>query len=292
MALFQRTGATQTLLTVSFVCEPMATHDLENELAALKKHKRELSAKIKDAQHSRRKMIRRVQCQRETLANLVLELGSTPMAEASEIEVSPQLASHRMKAHVLALYELSGYSTDAVTSWLLAQGMVGRGGHRYEPEARRSMSAGVEWLYIRTPQQELEAALDSISHDRAALGRYVVEHRLFHWLVKQNCDVGINPQTPQFLAEALRSVPSALPSLEKERLCNFFEVSTRQTRKWITSFRMRWDVKDGMLVPGETLEPEVMTKKVPWAALVGISCLAKAFFTGARPKPAKKRDLV
>jgi hypothetical protein len=270
VVLFQCTGATPILLARFFICEPMTTHDLEIRLAALKKQKLELSAEIQQASRSRSKLAHSANYQKETLANLILELGSTPMAEASEIVVPPQLADHKMKAHVLALYELSGYSTDAVTSWLLGHGKWDRGGHRHSPGARSSTSAGVEWLYIRTPQQELDAALDSIPNDRAGLGRHVVEHRLFHWLVKQNCDVGINPQTSQFLAEAVRCVPSALPSFDQERLRTFFEVRTRKTQRWLASFRIRWDVKDGMLVPGEMLEPIVMAEKVSWAALIYI----------------------
>ena len=260
---------TQTLLALSFDCELMTLRDLESQRAALKLKKLELSAQIKQAGRSQGNASQ----SRSTLADLVLHLGSSPMAEATEIVVPPQLAGHKMTAHVLALYELSGYSTDAVASWLLGQGKGRRGGHRYDPETRDRMRTGVEWLYIRTPLQELEAPLTSISTDIGLLGRYVVEYQLFHWLVKQNCDVGINPQTPQFLAEALRCMPSALPSAEKEKLRQLFEVSTRKTRKWITSFRTRWDIKDGMLVPGEVLEPVVMQEKVSQGSLYGnVSC--------------------
>ena len=256
---------TQTLLALSFDCELMTLRDLESQRAALKLKKLELSAQIKQAGRSRGNASQ----SQSTLADLVLHLGSSPMAEATEIVVPPQLAGHKMKAHVLALYELSGYSTDAVASWLLGQGKGRRGGHRYDPEARDRMRTGVEWLYIRTPLQELEAPLISNSTDIGLLGRYVVEYQLFHWLLKQNCDVGINPQTPQFLAEALRCMPSALPSAEKEKLRQLFEVSTRKTRKWITSFRTRWDIKDGMLVPGEVLEPVVMQEKVSQGSFYG-----------------------
>jgi hypothetical protein len=238
------------------------------QLAELKKQKLQLTAEINKARKMQHNSTRSTLATKQCLASMVRELGTHSMAEPCEIVVSPQLAGHKMKAHLLALFELTGHSTDAAASWLLGQGSSTLRRAYHDVDARSAAMAGVEWLYIFTPDEELESPVHSVPHGIVGLGRWAVEYHLFHWLVKQNCEVGINPGSTQLLVEAMRSMPNALPSDAQEKLRDLFQEARRSTRKWIASFRERWDVKDGMLQPGETLEPQIMGDKAPWAGLV------------------------
>ena len=70
------------------------------------------------------------------------------------------------------------------------------------------------------------------------------------------------------MAEAVKSVPIAMHAGAEAKLRDLFQDVRRATRKWVARFRERWDVKDGMLDAGETLEPKVMEEKAPWLASV------------------------
>ena len=246
----------------------MAARDLELELAALKKRKLQLSAELRRNRGAAAKTTQSRKSMQQTLASLVLELGAQSLAEHPNASIPSELATHKMKTELLALFELSGHSSEVVASWLFGHGRVAGGKGQRDPEEVELTKAGVEWLYIQTPDHELATAMDLASEKILQLGRYVVEHNLFQWLVQQNCDRGVAPKNYQLLAEAVKSVPVAMHAGAKAKLCNLFQDVRRATRKWIARFRERWDVKNGMLAAGETLEPKVMEDKAPWLASV------------------------
>ena len=246
----------------------MTSHELELEVAALKKRKLELSAELRRKSDAIAKAAHSGQAQQQSLASLVLDVGVQSFAEPTTVvSIPPQLAAHKMKAKLLALFELSGHSAELVASWLLGHGRGVLGSDHCDPENVKLTVAGVEWLYIRTPDHELATALDSVSAKHLLqLGRYVVEHHLFQWLVKQNCEQGVAPKSYQLLTEAVTSVPFAMHAGAQAKLCDLFQQPRRVTWLWLASFRERWDVKEGMLTPGETLDPKLMEDKVAWLA--------------------------
>jgi hypothetical protein len=245
----------------------MATSDQKAELLALKKRQREISAAIKQSSCKHAKHTKKRQLD---LASLVHELGTASLGGSSDLRIPPDLAGHKDKMTLLVLFELSGHCADTVASWLLGHGF-GRGRlcHDFvhmDPEARCTSVAGIEWLYIQSPVELVAASVDSAPFEEVyRLGRYAVEYHLFNWIVKQNCDHGVAPQNRQLFVEASKCVPLGMPGCVRERLCSFFLGDTRSLRRWAKEFRQRWGVKPGRMVPGETLEPEVLQNKVPWS---------------------------
>ena len=107
-------------------------------------------------------------------------------------------------------------------------------------ETRQFVAAGVEWLYILSHQDLLDSLFEAVQSKIYDLGRFVIEYRLFHWLVAQNCSKGIRPKARQVRAEAARSVPAAMPLGDQDKLRKSFLEDTRLVRKWIESLRQRW----------------------------------------------------
>jgi hypothetical protein len=136
---------------------------------------------------------------------------------------------------------------------------------RFDPEDRRLAVAGIEWFFIQTTVELINAAVASASPRQVShLARYVVEYRLFHWIVRMNCDKGVAPQNRQLFAQAARVVPTVMPDGVRERLLCFFLEETRQLRRWAVGFRQRWGVKPGKLCTGEAMEPGTLQLKASW----------------------------
>ena len=160
------------------------------------------------------------------------------------------------------MFELSAQCSATAASWVLGQGRSKSKLDQSSAETRQSVAAGVEWLYIFSHQDLLDSLLEAVQGKIYDLGRYVVEYRLFHWLVAQNCSKGIRPKARQVRAEAARSVPAAMPLGDQDKLRKSFLEDTRLVRKWIEGFRQRWGVKPGTLPAGDLLEPSVLKEKV------------------------------
>lgn len=247
---------------------------LEAELAALKKRELETRRELKQASRKRAKLNAR---RNNDLSTLVQQLGSASLAGTDGLSVSERLASHKDRLTLLALFKLSDHSADAVAYWVLRHGVAdGKLRSSYvdvDPEAKRCTVAGVEWLYILSSVEDINTSVESASRDAYYLGRYVVEYKLFLWAIKQNCDHGVAPHNRQLFAEAIKSVPSALPDAVGDNLKKFFLENNRHLRRWALEFRGRWCIERGRLGSGENLEPLVLHSRVTWiffAAHAGI----------------------
>lgn len=240
----------------------MATAALEAALEAIKKRKREVDAEIQAARKSAKTAARKAAKSAKSLPSMILELD--PDNLAFDVQVPSALAKHKDKQAVLALYELSGHSADVAASWLLGQGRSKREPVQYDDALRKRAKAGVEWLYIKSPDDSLATWHDAPAHRIYDLGRYIVEYALFCWLVDQNCVKGTAPSHRQLRDQASKLVPQSLPDDVKTKMVHFFLANSRATRHWMVSFRQRWGVKPGALVVGETLEPAVLHTRAPW----------------------------
>lgn len=236
----------------------------EDELLASRKRKRELSEAIKAKAKELKKTAEdstKARAMSDTVAALLEQFGASSF-ESPPTSIPPRLAPYTSSLSMLL--ELSGFCTDVVVSWAMGQGL--RRKHAtpqeklWDTELRSNIAAGVEWLYILSP-------LDQDDHPQKALrlSRYVIEYRLFHWLVSKNCDSGVNPQNSQLVVEAVRFAPASLPLDQKEQLRIFLTNNDRATRYWIRSFCGRWGVGMGRrLRPGENMPPHVMDQKASW----------------------------
>ena len=229
---------------------------MEAQHAQLRKRKLELT---KELQREKKKTNTG-----KPIASLLQELGADLTVDQPGFVLAADLLQHKDKNLLLAIFELSAHCSDTAAAWALKQGMSKSNTEQSSAETRQFVAAGVEWLYILSPQDLVDSLFETVQDKMCDLGRYVVEYRLFHWLVVQNCSKGITPKARQVLAEAARSVPSAMPLEDQDKLRTSFLEDTRLVRKWLESFRQRWDVKTGTLPAGDLLDPSVLKEKVAW----------------------------
>lgn len=239
---------------------------IEAELGQLKKRKLELTREIQREKDKKAK-------KGKSLATLLCELGADPMVDQPGFVLAAELLRHKDKNMLLAVFELSSHCSDTAVSWALGQGRSKSTLDQSSAETRQSAAAGVEWLYILSPQDLLDSLFETVHDKIYELGLYIVEYHLFHWLVAQNCSKGITPKARQVLAEAARSVPTTMPLADQDKLRKSFLDDTRLVRKWIESFRQRWGVKPGTLPAGDLLEPSVLKEKVAWILLALLFCM-------------------
>jgi len=93
----------------------------------------------------------------KNLIHLLTELASDPMVDQDGFTLAPHLATHKDVPTLLALMELSEHCADVVSSWVLGQGRskLGEPQDYKDDAARQLVAAGVEWLYIHSPQAGL-----------------------------------------------------------------------------------------------------------------------------------------
>ena len=106
--------------------------------------------------------------------------------------LAADLLQHKDKNLLLAIFQLSAHCSDTAAAWALKQGMSKSNTEQSSAETRQFVAAGVEWLYILSPQDLVDSLFETVKDKMCDLGRYVVEYRLFHWLVVQNCSKGIH----------------------------------------------------------------------------------------------------
>ena len=166
---------------------------------------------------------------------------------------------------LLLMFELSDLCEDVVVSYALGQGRQKKCRCRdLDPrseDTRRNISAGVQHLYLGVPMPLVVALDEAQEKEMYIVCKYIIEYRLFHWLVLHNCEKGVTPGTTQLRAEACRHVPVGCPAKVREHLKSFFETPGRTMRKWVLSFKRRWDVKPGLLDAGEDIEPGLLEEK-------------------------------
>ena len=248
----------------------MTSHSEEailQEIAETQKRQRDLSTAIKS-----KAKLQKVECegvsalkpQVDTVAELLQKFGATSDA-CSEIGFPDQLAQHAPT--LLLILELS--SSDVVVSYALGQGRTHRedmsAGQLWDVDLRSGVAAGIEWLYILAPEEVTASLLEQDEKLMYRLGRYVVEHQLFHWTIKQNCESGVSPKNRQLKTQAARSIPTTLPAKIQTQLRNFFLNDDRTSRYWVHSFCKRWKVKPrSRLQAGENMDSKLVETKVSW----------------------------
>ena len=252
-------------LFAGFALVPMSIAGLEGELAAVNERQLELKHEFKHVSRKQAKTKKRT-C--NDLASLLQELGTSSETRGIGQQISPRLARHEDKMTLLALCKLADQCADAVTCWALGHGGGGFCTNfvRIDPELRRQVANGVEWLYILSSEEDINNSVESVVETVQCLGRYVVEYSLFLWTVKQNCENGVAPQNRQLFAAAAQCVPIAMPDHVVDNLKNFFLQDTRRLRCWSVQFRNRWGVKPGRLCAGENFDPQILQNKVPWVS--------------------------
>ena len=232
-----------------------AAQELEAQKANIKTRLAEIRAEVRNAG----KRARRQQGSTH-VAKLLFEAGAKSQC--------PNLSSTQ-QAEILMLLELtSPLCTDVAVSYVLGQGREDQ--HKcpeldeWDPGVRQAISVALDILYLSVDFALVVNALDGKEYHQKKLTRYLVEYKLFHWMVSQNCDQGVYPG-PQLVFEAAsRFVPQEAPQLAGQVMKSFFLSGCRGAGYWLVSFMQRWGSKIGIQEAGEDLEPGLLEEKVPW----------------------------
>lgn len=232
--------------------------ELEARCQAAKKRKAELKA-LERAQ--RRNEAKRSKRKASHLAEVLHEAGDQGQCPKLDAQVQAQL---------LMLLELAGADADIVTSFALGQGRLLQcspsGLDQHDHTVREAISGAVASMHLASPDSFMVDA--SYVHGKdseiQSLGRYVVERKLWTWLLEQNCSRGVSPGAGLVREMASKFIPDQLPSHIRHVLKSLFLSGSRAGRYWVVSFQKRWDAKMGGLGIGVDLEPEVLEQKEPW----------------------------
>ena len=274
LARFPQLGWRHRQASFGMASDDEHTLSLQKQLVESRKRVRELTEAIKAKTDELHQFTQVPSVGRDNVASLLRKFGASSFESSQQPTLPPQLTTHT--ANLLLLLELSDFCSDAVVSWAIGQGNPRKRSmpidQLWDTDARSEIAAGVEWLYILAPLVSLS---DAVPKQTLRLSRYVTEYRLFHWLAEQNCSSGVNPANRQLIAEAVRSIPTCLPSNLEEHMRRFFLNEGRATRKWVKRFCGRWGVDPGRrLRPGENLGPKVLEDKESWLQFVVLASSA------------------
>lgn len=94
-------------------------------------------------------------------------------------------------------------------------------------------------------------------------GLFVVEKKLYQWVVEQNKAKGVAPGRALLVERAVEAIPTELPPVVRGLLVRCFRRngSRRCQRRWLAKFRKQYRVKLGKLRAQEQLSLADMKQK-------------------------------
>ena len=183
------------------------------QIASLKRKEAELTAQAK-----REKKRQKHSHGDNHIAKLLHKAGLT--------QLTPKLAKPAMQliSDFLILYELCEFCDDVVVSYALGLGRPCRfQNHGYmdmwDVDLRSNIAAGFGLVYQALELSFLVANLANCPQKRLdSLCKYIIEYKLFLWMVELNCDKGVAPPILQLLAQATKFISILAPSATRESL--------------------------------------------------------------------------
>ena len=233
-------------------------HELEAQLASLKRKQADLKA---EARRERKR-----QKKKDEDHHVAQVLHSAGLSQ-----VVPNLAKWMPAiCDLFLLFELSGFCNDVVVSYALGMGRPDRfqtHGYedKWEPGLRSRISSGFDIIFETFDEPFLTDNLANC-HPKHLLQlcKYIVEYKLFLWMVGLNCDKGIYPPIALLLVQAVKCIPDLAPQHIREQLKAYFSSMGSTTYQWAASFTERWGTKLGVQQAGEDVEPELLRTKAAW----------------------------
>ena len=108
---------------------------------------------------------------------------------------------------------------------------------------------------------------DSRHAELKAACRFIIEHRLFQWLKRQNCEQGVAPSRLQLVRHALSTLPQEPPLSVVDAVAKPLRGSARRQRKWLQNFRRKWGARLGKLRVATTMSQAELQEKAPCSVL-------------------------
>ena len=212
-----------------------AVLDLEAQLASLKRKEADLKAEARRASKKQKRL--------DGDHHVAQVLHS-----ASVSQKVPNLAKSMLHVicDMLILFQLSDFSNEVVVSYALGLGKPPRfQNHGYsdmwDSDLRSSLSYGFDLFFTSYDIAFLTDNLANCADSRlATLCKYILEYKLFLWMVELNCEKGVHPPTAQLLVQAVRFIPVLAPAAIREKLKAYFSKMGSTAYQWAASFVERW----------------------------------------------------
>ena len=132
-------------------------------------------------------------------------------------------------------------------------------------EERRSIYEQVRKAHdeqVVTVEADVAAFPAAVGQDGRAACRFVIEHKLYKWIWAQNCLQGVAPSRRQLVEQVGKFLPHRVQGPLRAGVQKFVaDSSARRQRKWLQSFRRRWNARLGTLKVQEDVSQEMMQSK-------------------------------
>ena len=167
---------------------------------------------------------------------------------------------------VLMVYIFSGHDLNVAAEYLAQKQLFP--GSQIEERLR-----AVERVYLKTPTCQIVKLMndsclaDSRHAELKAACRFIIEHRLFQWLKRQNCEQGVAPSRLQLVRHALSTLPQEPPLSVVDAVAKPLRGSARRQRKWLQNFRRKWGARLGKLRVATTMSQAELQEKAPCSVL-------------------------
>ena len=168
---------------------------------------------------------------------------------------------------VLTMFQMCGHVTRVPADFL-----HGHGRRKIRVHGSCTMEdteEAVQGLYMQTTAAQL-ADLMVVSQENQSsrflhvhAARYVLEHRLFEWLLHQNCERGVAPSSRALLEQVPNMLPGSLDESIRAAILEAINVQAASGRQWVARWRRRWGTRWGRLAPRLPLTVEDMNRRVP-----------------------------
>lgn len=237
----------------------------------------EIEAKLVQLKQEQAKERRRQRQKDNHVAQVLHDAGSG--------NVAPELAK-QTASELLLLLELSGFyddtltesASDVLTSYVLGQGRPQQcRSHSFsdiwDKSVRANIAAGLGLLYIHSDfAQVVPGENNGPDAQMTKLCKYVIEHRLFHWLLDQNCRKGVLPGAGNLLKQACTLIPAMVPENIRTGLQTYFmNTASTTARHWVESYKARWSVEAAISATGDDVQPDLLDSKVALLASIRAS---------------------
>lgn len=142
---------------------------------------------------------------------------------------------------VVLIHRISGQAADVTSDYVRGLGQP------------RCTAVELTAEQVQTILKDVTAATERYAagapriSEAALAARYVMEHRLYAWVLEQNCVFGVAPSRAQLVQQALLGVPTDLSADVKQTVQLGLTATARTQRKWLARFRARWGARLGIL---------------------------------------------
>ena len=174
------------------------------------------------------------------------------------------LQRHPSSTCTLLVFHFSGHDTRVALDFMRGRGRAKGKVSNPSSEERKTLCVAVQEHFAARVEHggcDPTAWVGVTQRELILSARFVLERCLYDWVWQQNCVKGVAPSRNQLMEEGAKLLPATVPEPAKTSLQTVFQSAARTQRKWLASFRFRWDARIGALRIQEHVPRHVMQSK-------------------------------